>query len=103
MAPVSRKLRESLERQLGPDEADELLNLIPPDWTQLATKHDLAESRAELKTDMAMRRSEFGGLEGQTLAGFDSLRAELRSQIRMQTYLLLGAITGLAGLVVALR
>ncbi len=125
---VDRELVAKLDEVLTPANTDKLLAMVPPDWTQLATKHDLAvmsaelrgdmaELRTELKTDMAEPRTEFAGLQGHFTglegkiaelrgdmnAGFASLRAEVHNLVHMQTYLLLGAMSGLAGLMVALK
>lgn len=44
------RLYESLKASLGDAEAETFMNLMPPaDWTNLATKQDLAGLRADLQ------------------------------------------------------
>jgi hypothetical protein len=62
MAPSeSDRLRlfETARRTWGDEAATTLMDLLPPiDWSQIATKQDLAELRSDLKADIADLRSE---------------------------------------------
>ena len=120
MPPASRQLRDKLDEVLEPVHAEELLSLMPPDWTQLATKTDLAELRAELKTDMAQLRAElktdmaelraelktdmaqlrgeFGDLRGE----FGELKATMHHELRKQTTFIVATMVTLVGTMTAL-
>jgi hypothetical protein len=54
------QLYESIKTHLGEPEAETFMSLMPPDWSDVATrsdvaalKSDMAGLRAELKSDMA--------------------------------------------------
>jgi hypothetical protein len=54
------QLYESIKTHLGEPEAETFMNLMPPDWSDVATKSDvvalksdMAGLRAEIKSDMA--------------------------------------------------
>ena len=52
------RLFESAQRQLGRDEAVTLMEMLPPvEWSDVATKKDLAVLGSELRTEMADRAS----------------------------------------------
>jgi hypothetical protein len=74
---VSRNLREKLDDQLGSEATDELLNLMPPDWTQLATTHDLEVLGTELRGEISGLSGKMDGLSGK----MDGLRSEVRGEI----------------------
>ncbi len=91
------KLYESLKTTLGEAEAETFMELIPPtDWTDLATKRDLAdqqlvfkrdltEVRTELKSDITEVRTELKGdiaeLRTELKGDIAELRTELKSDI----------------------
>jgi hypothetical protein len=53
------RLFETARRSWGDEAAATLMDLLPPlDWSQIATKQDLAELRSELRTEIADLRSE---------------------------------------------
>ncbi len=57
---LHRRLTEAMDTET----ADALIERLPPDWEQLATKTDLAELRAELRGEMGGLRGEMGELRG---------------------------------------
>ena len=68
------RLYEAARERLGQDAADTLMELLPPmDPSELATKRDLALTRAELREEMAELRGEMAELRGEM--------AELRSEL----------------------
>jgi hypothetical protein len=94
-APISRHLRTTLDTQLGTEAADELLNLMPPDWTQLATKHDLAILGTELRGEMAE-------LRGEVRSEISELRSEMHREFRKQTTLMMASMFTLVGIMTGL-
>lgn len=69
------KLYESLKTTLGEAEAETFMELIPPtDWTDLATKRDLADQQLVFKRDLTEVRTELKG-------DIAELRTELKSDI----------------------
>ncbi|MCY3806351.1 MAG: hypothetical protein OXG91_07660 [bacterium] len=45
-------LHRSLSEHMDPETADALIERLPPDWEQLATKSDLAQLRTDLTRDL---------------------------------------------------
>ena len=45
-------LHRSLTEHMDPETADALIERLPPDWEQLATKSDLAQLRTDLTRDL---------------------------------------------------
>lgn len=52
------QLYESIKTHLGEPEAETFMSLMPPDWSDVATRSDMAGLRAELTSDMAGLRAE---------------------------------------------
>ena len=72
-AVLHRKLAEHMDTET----ADALIERLPSDWEQLATKTDLAELGAELRGEMAELRGEMAELRG----GMTTLGADLGGKI----------------------
>ena len=63
------RLFESAQRQLGHDAAVTLMEMLPPvEWTEVATKRDVALLGSELRAEMAELRGDFGELRGELKA-----------------------------------
>ena len=68
-------LYEVLKSHLGAASADTLMNLIPPiGWSDLATKADIAATKAELTAEIA-------GLRGELTAEIAGLRGDMATEI----------------------
>ena len=80
---VDRELLAALDRSLGAPNTDKLLAMVPPDWTQLATKHDLTVMSAELRGEMTELRAEF--------------KTTLHKELRKQTYFMTASLLALVG------
>ena len=77
-------LYEWAKGTMGERRADTLMSYLPPvGWGDIATRRDLEILRAEIRAELA------------------ELRAEMADRFRHQTNMLVGAIAGLGGLVVA--
>ncbi|MCY3661268.1 MAG: hypothetical protein OXH28_00410 [bacterium] len=79
-AVLHRKIAEHMDTET----ADALIERLPPDWEQLATKTDLARlgtelrgEMAELRGEMAELRGEMGELRGELRGGMAELRGEM--------------------------
>ena len=81
------ELHNELAEAIGPV-ATKLMQHLPPDWKQLATKTDLANLGTELRGEIAGLRGEITGLRGEVTG----LRGEVT-----------GEITGLRGEMVAME
>ena len=87
-AVLHRKIAEHMDTET----ADALIERLPPDWEQLATKTDVARLGTELRGEMAELRGEMGELRGELRGGM----AELRSEMATLGADLGGKITALA-------
>ncbi len=86
-----RDLYEVLERQLGPNQAGTLMDLLPPvGWADVTRQSDLTALRGE----MAQLRGELKGEMAE-------LRAELKAQLPRLYVANLAAMIGISGLVLA--
>ena len=76
-AVLHRKLAEHMDTET----ADALIERLPPDWEQLATKTDLARLGAELRGEMAglgaELRGEMAGLGAELRGEMAELRGEM--------------------------
>ena len=68
----------AFEDLLGPDKTDTLMGLLPPTGTELATRQDVALTRAELRTEMAELGSEMGELRTELKTEMAELRGEFQ-------------------------
>ena len=59
-AVLHRRLTEHMDTET----ADALIERLPPDWEQLATKSDLAQLGADLRGEMGELRGEMGQMSG---------------------------------------
>jgi len=110
---ISRiRLAQSAAKALGEAEAMTLMEHLPIGGIEnLATKDDLALTRAELRADLAELRGDFGELRGEfgelkgefgTLRGdFGDLRAYIEERFHRQTITFVGTMTGIMGLMMA--
>ena len=81
-------LHRSLSEHMDPETADALIERLPPDWEQVATKADLAEfaTKADLaqfatKADLAQLETKMGALESTVSAKMVTLGTELRGEM----------------------
>jgi hypothetical protein len=76
------RLYETLKSSLGPQDAEIFMNLMPPaNWSEFAMKSDVAELRADVKTDIADLRTEIAELRTELKLDIADLRTELRTEI----------------------
>jgi hypothetical protein len=96
-----RNLYAAADAVLGIDNAETLMNSIPPNWEQFATKSDLATLRHELRGEMAdLRgelRTEMGELRGELRTEMGELRGELRGEMGQLRHELCGEMHQLRG------
>lgn len=95
------ELHNGLEGVLGPDQAATLMSrLSPVSWPDVATKADIAATRADMKTLGDTLRLEMA-------SQCDRVRADLTSQMSSQTRTLVVAyvmaLLAVAGLVLGVR
>ena len=104
-AVLHRKLAEHMDTET----ADALIERLPPDWEQLATKTDLAEFGAELRGEMAELRGEMttlgadlGGKITALAAAMESMEGRLERRAARDLRTVLFAFAGFALAVVGL-
>ena len=80
----SRRLSlfEHARSTFGEEAAATLMDLLPPDHTELATKADLAVTKAELRADMADLRTEMADLRAEMHDGFARFDRAIAEQTR---------------------
>ncbi len=76
-AVLHRKLAEHMDTET----ADALIERLPPDWEQLATKTDLAQLGTEMRGEMAEMRGEMAEMRG-GMAEMRGEMAEMRGEFR---------------------
>ena len=96
---ISRiRLAQSAAKALGEAEAMTLMEHLPIGGiANLATKDDLALTRAELRGEFGELKGEFGTLRGD----FGDLRAYIEERFHRQTITFVGTMTGIMGLMMA--
>ena len=119
--PITEKSRHELYRRLeeilGPDEANTLMEHLPPvGWADVATKDDLQqfESRVDTKIDSldarlsgridsldAQLSGRIGDVESGLRIEIANLSTEMHSTLRTNSYLTIGAMAALVTLISA--
>lgn len=75
------QLYEAARTSLGDDAAGTLMELLPVDQSQFATRHDVATLGAELRGEFAGLRGEFAELRGEMHGEFAAVRGEMRGEV----------------------
>lgn len=80
-----------LREVLGDEQAATLMELLPPDREQLATKADVSDVKTELKADLAELKADIADLQSDmadmksSMAKFDERLWEFHGALRSQT------------------
>jgi hypothetical protein len=81
------RIRRSLERKLGVEEASYLMDRPAGGWSELVTNHTL-----DLKLEALALDQRFESLRYELNADIQALRVELHQSIRQQTWALMTAL-----------
>ncbi len=96
---LRRRLYDAAARTWGPEEAEALMELLPPaGWNDLVRQADLRGEAAALRGEIAELRGEFAELRGE----FAELRGEIRAQLPRLIAANIGSMLGVAALVAAI-
>lgn len=74
------QLHDIMKDKIGATGADLLLEALPVDATQLATKTDVDNVRIELRGEMSELRGEFAELRGEMVGEFAAVRGEMAAE-----------------------
>jgi hypothetical protein len=108
------RLYEKISTEWGREHAEELMSHLPPvGWADVATKHDVAQVRADRDTQTALLRAEMATGAAEMATGFEALRvemhkgfadqrAEFATQLRWMVGIVLTAFVGLTGVFTAI-
>ena len=82
------RIRQWFLQQMDDEEmADAIMESMPPvDWSDLATKQDLALTTRELRSEMGQLRVEMGELRVELKTEMSGLRTELKRDIAKISY-----------------
>ena len=94
MSMHRRVYRELREAEMEEKQAEIIASHIP-DWSQFATKQDMAELKSELKQDMAGLKSEFKQDVAELKSEFKQDMAGLKTDLMRWQWVQLGAIVAL--------
>ena len=94
MSMHRRAYRELREAEMEEKQAEIIASHIP-DWSQFATKQDMAELKSEFKQDMAELKSELKSEFKQDVAEIKQNMAELKTDLMRWQWVQLGAIVAL--------
>ena len=83
MSMHRRAYRELREAGMEENQAEIIASHIP-DWSQFATKQDMAELKSEFKQDMAELKSEFKQDIAELKSEFKQDMAELKSELKSE-------------------
>ena len=83
MSMHRRAYRELREAEMEEKQAEIIASHIP-DWSQFATKQDMAELKSEFKQDMAELKSEFKQDMAELKSEFKQDMAELKSELKSE-------------------
>ena len=74
-AILHRRLAESMDEET----ATALVERLPPDWAEVATKADLAELRTELRGEMGELRGEMTAMDNRISRDLRTITRDLRT------------------------
>lgn len=77
-ASARDRFYRKIESLLGPDDAEYLMAALPPDgWDEVATKTDVRELGASLRTEMAELRADTAELKSELKIDLAEIRADM--------------------------
>ncbi|MCY3561398.1 MAG: hypothetical protein OXH20_09570 [bacterium] len=80
-------LHRRLAEHMDPETADALIERLPPDWDQVATKSDLEKVSTDLRGEMATLRTDLA-----------TLRTDLSRDLRAAMFMVVGFALAVVGM-----
>jgi len=74
-------LHDTARETWGPEAADTLMDLLPPEPDSLATKADLGLLRSDLRSEMAGLRSDMADFKAEMRTEMTDFKAEMRTDM----------------------
>jgi hypothetical protein len=95
-------IHTKLTELLGSEEATALIeHIMPVPWYDVATKDDLENLRVELRADIAVVRADMAVLRADLHRDMADLRTEMHQGFAAQTRWLMGYVTALSAIMLA--
>ena len=91
-------LHRSLSEHMDPETADALIERLPPDWEQLATKADLAEFATKADLEQFATKADLEQFATELRGEMATLRTDLSRDLRVVMFTIVGFALAVVGM-----